>query len=123
MAVNEMSVGAYLKLVSEKAFMGHVIEMAEAYGWTVWHDHDSRRNAAGFPDLVCMHPAYGIVWIELKTETGYVRKGQREFIALIRRCRGRAFVARPRHRDALERLFQGHDVPDSEFELVKGGGE
>ena len=37
------------KLITEKDFMAQVVALAQTLGWRVWHCHDSRRSAAGFP--------------------------------------------------------------------------
>ena len=38
--------------LKESDFQRAVIEMARLHGWLVYHTHDSRRSAPGFPDLV-----------------------------------------------------------------------
>jgi len=44
-----------------------IIELCLLLGFLVFHDHDSRRNRAGFPDLIIA--GYGVVIIiELKTD-------------------------------------------------------
>lgn len=69
---------------TEKAWQTHVTGLADQFGWTWWHFHDSRRQitdqatgqkrmigdaaAAGFPDLVLAHPRYGVAFVELKTD-------------------------------------------------------
>jgi hypothetical protein len=37
---------------SEKAFMATVVKFARRRGYTVYHTHDSRKSAEGFPDLI-----------------------------------------------------------------------
>ncbi|MEM9521589.1 MAG: hypothetical protein AAGA37_19930 [Actinomycetota bacterium] len=36
--------------MTEADLQASVIEIAEAHGWRVFHDNDSRMNHAGFPD-------------------------------------------------------------------------
>lgn len=112
-----MSAAEYRARIPEKAFQRQVENMATLHGWWTWHDEDSRRNTAGLPDLICIHPRHGVVWIELKTEKGKVRDAQRDILLLLRKAGQRAFIARPRHSDALERLFFSGDVPETAFEL------
>lgn len=54
---------------TEREFMAAVIAYAKARGWLVYHTHDSRRSAEGFPDL-CMVRAGRLVFAELKREKG-----------------------------------------------------
>jgi hypothetical protein len=44
-----------------------VIEMAGRLQWLVYHTHDSRHSAAGFPDLVLVKPPR-LIFAELKAE-------------------------------------------------------
>ncbi len=93
--------------VSEAQLHHAVTDMAERLGWLVWHDNDSRRNDPGFPDLLCIHPDHGVIWLELKTMKGRVRPEQQAWIDLLRQARQRAFVVRPTDMDFLESLFRG----------------
>ena len=95
------------RYVSEKRWQETVEEMAGYLGWTCWHDRDSRRNDPGFPDLVCAHPEYGAIFMELKTERGRVRKEQQFWIDLLTAAGERAYVVRPSQVDAVERLLRG----------------
>lgn len=114
----EMIAADYHKLIKERPFTQQTIRLAQSYGWYCFHDNDSRRNQAGFPDLFLVHPDRGVLFIELKTETGRVRPAQRDVLRMLRKAGQRAFIVRPRHRDDLEALLQGKDVPDDRFELV-----
>lgn len=51
--------------ISEKAFMARVVECAKSHGWRVYHTHNSRRSAKGFPDLVLVRRGV-CVFAELK---------------------------------------------------------
>jgi hypothetical protein len=61
--------------VSEADFQRAVIELAKLRGWRVWHDNDSRRNAAGFPDLIMVRRGR-LVLAELKAQRGRLRPEQ-----------------------------------------------
>jgi hypothetical protein len=56
-----------LGVVTEKAFMQTVLDLAHLTGWTSYHTHDSRRSTAGFPDLVLLRRERCIV-AELKRD-------------------------------------------------------
>lgn len=69
---------------SEKQWAAQVAGLAAQYGWKRCHFHDSRREvrdrqtgerriigdkaAKGFPDEHLVHPRFGIVYAELKTD-------------------------------------------------------
>lgn len=99
--------------VTEEQFQRAVEEMAQRLGWTVWHDTDSRRNDPGFPDLVCVHPKHGVVWLELKRMTGRVRPEQQAWLDLLTRAGQRVYLVRPNQMDLLEALFRGEAVEDA----------
>lgn len=40
-----------MKADSEAAFQRQVVNLAEFYGWLIYHTHNSQRSAPGFPDL------------------------------------------------------------------------
>lgn len=98
--------------VTEAQWQRTVMECAAWQGWRVYHVPDSRRvTDPGFPDLVCVHPDRGeVVWLELKTNKGRVKPAQREWLAALRKAGQRAYVARPRDVEKVERLLQGEEV-------------
>lgn len=60
-----------------EADMQHLVEeVAVLHGWRVFHDVDSRRNRAGFPDLVLVKRPH-LLFVELKTKHGRVTAEQR----------------------------------------------
>lgn len=64
--------------LSEKDFQQRIIDRAEALGWLVYHTHDSRHSAAGFPDLVLCRKGR-VVFAEIKTLEGTLSKAQAEW--------------------------------------------
>ncbi len=64
--------------VSEKVFMGQVVQYLRTVGWKVYHPWLSIKSAAGFPDLVCAR-AGRCCFIELKTEAGKISAAQAEW--------------------------------------------
>lgn len=90
-----------VKRESEASFMKAVMQAAKLHKWTVWHDVDSRKNAAGWPDLVCIRGGT-IIFAELKTDTGKLRPAQvryQELLAAVEARAGgavRVFTWRPR---------------------------
>lgn len=109
------------ELVSEQSFHHAVTEMAERLGWLTFHDNDSRRNDPGFPDLLCIHPDHGLIWLELKTVRGRLRPIQRQWIDLLQMAGQRAFVVRPTDMDFLEALFRGEMSLDDALDELTGG--
>ncbi len=82
-------------LVTEASWQAQVIEAADLFGWFVYHNPDSRRSAAGFPDLVLIRPPR-VLFLELKRQTGRLSPIQREVIDQLDACPGvEVHVARP----------------------------
>jgi hypothetical protein len=74
---------------SEKQFQQAIIDLAHALGWLVYHTHDSRNSAPGFPDLVLAHRGEStqtvprncrLVFAELKTQKGRTSLAQAEWL-------------------------------------------
>lgn len=65
--------------VSEADFQRAVIDLAKLRGWRVWHDNDSRRNAAGLPDLIMVRRGR-LIFAELKSKRGRLRAEQADWI-------------------------------------------
>jgi hypothetical protein len=66
-------------MTTEKQFQQQVLELAGLYGWRAYHTFDSRRSAAGFPDLVLGRPPR-LIFAELKTATGRVSAAQQAWL-------------------------------------------
>jgi len=78
-----------------------VTEAAEMAGWLVFHDNDSRRNVAGFPDLVLVKPPR-VAFVELKSETGRLRAEQTTWLEALEVCETvSSGVVRPSTADQL----------------------
>lgn len=82
---------------SEEQLQDHVCQLLDAGGWTWHHETDSRRSKAGFPDLVMLHPRWGVLlWRELKSEKGRVRPDQQRWLDDLVTSGQDASVWRPR---------------------------
>ena len=77
----------------EKAFHAEVENLAKWLGWRVYHTHDSRQSAPGFPDLVLVKPPR-CLFAELKTGNGVTTEAQREWLEKLRACEQYAAVWR-----------------------------
>ena len=91
--------------------MQWVIDLADLLGWLVYHTHDSRRSAAGFPDLVFVRGERLIV-AELKTERGRVSNAQSAWLAALDAISGiETYVWRPNDWPVIETMLRhGRDV-------------
>ena len=69
--------------MTEGDFQVQVVTLARSMGWKHYHTYDSRRSAAGWPDLVLTHPKHGILFRELKTQTGRITGAQQEWIDML----------------------------------------
>jgi hypothetical protein len=65
--------------VSEKEWQQTVVDTARAFGWRVYHTFDSRKSAAGFPDLVMVRRSR-IVFAELKAQKGRLTSAQEDWM-------------------------------------------
>lgn len=72
--------------VPEREFQAQVLQLAKLSGWFCYHTHDSRRSAAGFPDLVLVR-APRVLFAELKSEKGQTRPEQAAWLEALRGCR------------------------------------
>ena len=97
----------------EKTLMANVLTMAGYLGWTLrFHVHDSRHSAAGFPDLILLHPDGRMMVVELKTEKGKVTPIQQTWLDGFRACGVPAYVFRPAdwHDGTVERVLRGGEA-------------
>jgi hypothetical protein len=69
-------------IVTEKDFQATVEQAADLLGWWSWHDNDSRRNAAGFPDLVLVKDSR-LIFAELKREKGRLTTVQANVLEML----------------------------------------
>ena len=71
--------------MTEAELQAAIVDTAELAGWLVFHDHDSRLNPAGLPDLVLVKPPR-VVFLELKSEKGRVRPEQQIWLDALAGC-------------------------------------
>ena len=84
-----------------------IVDVAEQCGWLVFHDNDSRRNNAGFPDLVLVKPPR-VVFMALKSDKGTLRPAQQVWMGHLLECDTIASaVVRPEHLDLVTNYLTG----------------
>ena len=88
---------------SEASWQAEVERLAALRGWICWHDHDSRRNDAGFPDLLLIRER--VVWIECKSRGGRLSLHQVGFLAALRDAGQEVYLMRPSDLDKLLRVL------------------
>ena len=79
--------------VSEDSFQRAVTEAAEALGWRVWHDNDSRRNEPDLPDLELIRERF--LKAELKRAAGVPTPGQERYLLALARAGVETYLWRP----------------------------
>lgn len=80
----------------ESVLQLRVEQHARALGWLAYHTHDSRRSAAGFPDLVLVHAGQRrTLFRELKTQRGRVSTAQADWLRRLTLAGQDAAVWRP----------------------------
>jgi len=88
----------------EAKFMAWVIREAKQLGWLVYHTHDSRRSAPGFPDLVLTN-GRRTLFAELKTNSGKVTVAQMQWLTHLGHSGQAVHVWRPRHKEMILRCL------------------
>lgn len=81
--------------MSERQLQDLVVQAAKYLGYLVYHTYDSRRSAPGFPDLVMVHPAGGMLWRELKATKGRLTPEQEQWLTTLNAAGQDAGVWRP----------------------------
>lgn len=87
----------------EAVWQKQVEQLAAERGWICWHDRDSRRNDAGFPDLLLMRER--VVWIECKSAGGRLREAQAAFMAALAAAGQEVYLMRPGDLDKLLKVL------------------
>ena len=88
--------------LSEQDFMQQIIDLAHLYHWLVYHTHDSRRSAPGYPDLAFCHPVHHQYFLaELKSATGRLSPAQQSWIDALQRAGIEVHVWRPSDFNAI----------------------
>jgi hypothetical protein len=80
--------------MSEDDLLRSCIDLCKWLGLLYFHDNDSRRNRAGYPDLTIVGQA-GHMFRELKAERGRLRPEQSDWIARLRQGGADVDVWRP----------------------------
>lgn len=92
---------------TEKGFQATVIAFARLHGWTVYHTFDSRRSAAGYPDLTLVKGGR-LLFVELKSEAGKTTAAQRAWLCLLGAVPGvEVYEWRPSSWAEIERVLGG----------------
>ncbi len=68
--------------ITEREFQAQVVQLARLCGWMVYHTHDSRRSAAGFPDLVLVRET--VLFVELKVPPNRLSPDQAAWVERLR---------------------------------------
>jgi hypothetical protein len=79
---------------TEDVLQSSVIEMATWFKWRHYHTHDSRRSAAGFPDLVLVRPP-DVIYVELKSDKGRLSPEQTAWLQDLEKAGQEVHIWRP----------------------------
>jgi hypothetical protein len=92
--------------ITEKAWMGQVVELASVLGWEHYHPWLSIHSARGWPDLALVRPPR-LVLAELKAEKGKVTPAQNRWLGLLGRCNGvEVYLWRPSDLDYVVKVLR-----------------
>ena len=96
----------------EQAFQNQVVQLAHTHGWLVQHTRAAKQGDrwltpiqgdAGFPDLVLVHYRRGIIFAELKSDTGALSDAQYQWGRTIREAGGEWKLWRPKDLEQIQR--------------------
>lgn len=92
---------------SEKQLMASIVAFATLHGWWSYHTYDSRRSAAGFPDLVLLRRSR-MIFAEIKGEKGRLSTAQAECLEALRTAGAETYIWRPAdwHSGEVEAVLQ-----------------
>ena len=97
--------------MKESYFQSQVIMLAKLHGWLVMHTRAVEirpgvwktplQGHAGFPDLVLAHKTRGVVFAELKTDTGRLSMNQKDWQETLQASSAEVYVWRPKDLDQI----------------------
>lgn len=64
--------------MTEAQLQAAIVDAARLQGWLVYHTYDSRRSAAGYPDLTLVRER--VVFAEIKADKGRLSHAQQEWV-------------------------------------------
>ena len=92
--------------MTEADHLEQVKAVALMCGWRLYHTFDSRRSAAGFPDLVLVKPPR-VVFAELKREKGKITVAQHMWFHDLDECPGvEVYIWRPSDWDEIVEVMR-----------------
>jgi hypothetical protein len=91
--------------ITEKNFQQTLIEVAQAYGWVVYHTWNSRHSAKGFPDLVLLRAGRQIV-AELKRVNTKPTVDQLQWLEAFKEAGSETYVWRPSDWDEIHTVLR-----------------
>jgi hypothetical protein len=103
-----------VETASEDELFEYVRDCCAVGGWMMYHTHDSRHSASGFPDVTAVHAGMGrLVFAELKSQRGVVPETQRAWLDALGETGCAECVhdlRRPRDADAILECLVGHRI-------------
>lgn len=91
--------------ISEKEFQNTVTGALDLFGWMWYHNPDSRRCNAGFPDIIAVKGNVMLA-LELKRETGRATVEQYKWLDALKAAGARSYVVRPSNWEMLLKIIQ-----------------
>lgn len=98
---------------TEKGLQAAIIQLAQVYGFRVYHPFWSLKSTPGWPDLCLLKGGVDgqpgqMLMLEVKSATGVLTPAQQEWLALLATVPGvRAMVVRPNDWDTIAALLRG----------------
>jgi hypothetical protein len=80
--------------ITERELQAAIVQAAGLGGWLCYHTHDSRRSAAGYPDITLVRGSK-LIFAELKSDRGRLTAEQRAWLGALRSAGADARVVRP----------------------------
>ncbi len=91
--------------LTEKAFMQQIIQLAKLRGYMVFHTHDSRHSASGFPDLILVKGRV-LIAAEIKVGKNKPTLAQEIWLRALSDAGVNVFVWTPESWDAIETTLE-----------------
>ena len=97
--------------VTEADLREQVRDLAKLFGWKMYFTFNSFHSPRGFPDLVLCRPGGqgrvgGVIFAELKRETGQVKPQQEEWLQALRDAGQTVYVWRPSDIEEIARVLR-----------------